>query len=85
LITTNILAKPAASIFRVEKTQHVQAAGYPETSVPSTKLYGNTFQKIIAFIDMILPSVRKYEIKLLKFTVCITLTIGSVHQQEHSV
>jgi len=55
--TTNILAKPAASTFRLEKTQHVQAAGYPETLVPSTKLHDSTFQKINAFIDLTLARV----------------------------
>jgi hypothetical protein len=60
LIATNVLAKSAASIFRLEETQQVQAADYPEKLVPSTKLQGNTFQKITVFIDLILPHVLMY-------------------------
>jgi hypothetical protein len=53
LITTDILAKLAASIFRLEKAQHGQAAGYPETLLPSTKPHDNKFQKITAIINLI--------------------------------
>jgi hypothetical protein len=51
------MAKTAVSIFRLQKTKHIQAAGYPETLVPSTKLHGDTFQNITAFIDLTLPRV----------------------------